>query len=757
MKFFLPILLSISFAWAQDGSLNKNCSKSGYACGECDTAIQSDFNNLIADITGSSTTDDGHWGGDMAGKKKKIKPGVTLEGTLSKIKDLMKKGNPAGGNGLNMIVIGESESLQPSDVKNGKMYPRVAIKSPNSELWVTFSTDPSNAAYQTLEVMRWNGKAAKYEFMELDFNPNHRQMDGTGEKCLSCHKEPNPRPNWDTYRAWAGVVPSRDDMLEMKAEGGRTLQGPKAGMGADGRAYLSFLEQVVDAKEKKPNDRLALMDLPVDDQVQFRDREPKVSTLSPRAQFNAIKGQVETTGHYRIPHYPYKSQMKSANFDVKTADYTGPSQAAFDQMSGQNFCRISNDLKKNPNYDKFKYYIAGVAQGCFQFPGDAKAWIPESRQQNIASWYKANPTVRLRNLSLAKRTPNLNGFDATASAIVEDTKQNHSMADEFKMARHERFLDKYMTSVEGRSNTDVQDEASYFARQMQAPRLGGFHAIDDAGGVKGVAEAHPKEISAIRAVLEPMGIDVTQWSMMRGNDPNYNSLAFSDQFALFFEQSAVTDVVKNLKKDPKFNGDTCQTLQNLSYQSLADTTPIEVGPLANKFDVESWCRDRMVSDPGINDNMKSLFEVNREMLADESKDLFLRCADCHGSGEIFPFPGLDRLTDNSWNDEAWAEFNGFIRGDGAIQTSAMGPMILSKLSLGKMPPGGWRVGSDAAARKKEDDRRRSMLADYVRLSMVTSKNQEAIAQFCTSITNSTQPKSLTKPAETTETSQGSQQ
>jgi hypothetical protein len=79
-------------------------------------------------------------------------------------------------------------------------------------------------------------------------------------------------PNWDTYRAWAGVVPSRDDMLEMEFNGNKVDKDQP--MQPDGRAYLSFLDQIADAK-KNPNNprskRLAMLDIPFDEETQMKD------------------------------------------------------------------------------------------------------------------------------------------------------------------------------------------------------------------------------------------------------------------------------------------------------------------------------------------------------------------------------------------------------------------------------------------------------------------------------------------------------
>ena len=738
-------------------SLNRNCRPEGsnLACGECEQPLQNQFNDLIADITGQPNKGD-HWS-DSFGGKASIRPGVTLESTLARIKDMMKSNNPAGGNGLNFIVIGESESLQPTTVRDGKMYPRIALKSPNSELWVTFNTDPNEPTYSTLEIMRWNGKKAKYEFMELDFDKNKRHMDGTGEKCISCHKQPDPRPNWDTYRAWSGVVPSRDDMLEMHARDGEYVEGSERRIGTDGRAYLSFLDQVVSAKETNPNDRLAMLDIPMDPQVQFAGRTPPVTELSAREQVELIRRQTEERGFYRIPHYPYTEGLGQSNFDQKTARYTGPSQAAFDQMSGQNFCRISTRLKEHPDYNKFKYYLAGLGeQSCKDnmLSGEQmEQWIPESYRSRITSHFSANPAVTLRNLNQSRKPTRFNDFRGLMERLNQDTAENHSQADRFKVQRHTRFLQSYLGNVENQGPQVAQQEAQYFSQSLTAPthRGSGFHAIDDFGGVNGVTEASGAEISSLRAVLSPLGIDVGQWSMMRGDDPNYDSLAFSDQFVLLYQQAAVQDVLAEVRNSPEFRangGDMCRTLQQKSYQALADPLQVaQVGPLANQFDVESWCRERVEAQNlgeslGFSDNMKDVFRVSQNLMGDEAKELTQACIGCHGRDGFSPFPGMERLASGeSWSDEAWGEFQAALRGESGNRQFPLGPRVIDKMILKLMPPGGWHVGASPAARREEDNRRRDFLANYVKVTMVTSNNDEAIQAYCRSITSNDLPDS----------------
>lgn len=765
-----------------DSSLNRNCRPQGsnLACGECEQPLQNQFNDLIADITGQPNQGD-HWS-DSFGGKASIRPGVTLESTLARIKEMMKSNNPAGGNGLNFIVIGESESLQPTTVRDGKMYPRIALKSPNSELWVTFNTDPKEPTYSTLEIMRWNGKKAKYEFMELDFDKNKRHMDGTGEKCISCHKQPDPRPNWDTYRAWSGVVPSRDDMLEMHARDGEYVEGSERRIGTDGRAYLSFLDQVVSAKETTPNDRLAMLDIPMDPQVQFAGRTPPVTELSPREQVELIRRQTEERGFYRIPHYPYTEGLGQSNFDQKTARYTGPSQAAFDQMSGQNFCRISTRLKEHPDYNKFKYYLAGLGEGSCKnnmLSGEQmEEWIPESYRTRINSHFSANPAVTLRNLNQNRKPTGFRDFRGLVERLNEDTAENHSQADRFKVQRHRRFLNSYLRNGEGlgshsQSNRQgvptnrnfvnsrpgskvkaedvIDQEAEYFSQSLKAPQHSGFHAISDFGGVNGVAEAAGQEISSLRAVLSPLGIDVGHWSMMRGEDPNYDSLAFSDQFVLLYQQAAVQDVLAEVKASPEFKangGDMCRTLQQKSYQALSDPLQVaQVGPLANEFDVESWCRDRLESQSlneslSSSDNMKDMFKISQNMMGEEARSHTETCFMCHGKLGFSPFPGMDKLNaDQSWTDEAWQEFQAALRGESGNRQFPLGPKVLTKMLLNLMPPGGWRVGADVMSIAAEDRRRREFLANYVKVTMVTSDNDESIRAYCRSVVRDDQPES----------------
>lgn len=757
-------------------------NSANFACGECETPLQDDFTNLLSQLTGQP--EGARWSDGFNNEspiRSQFADGspITLESTLSRIKDMMKGNNAEGGNGLNYMVIGQSESLQDTSIRDGKMYPRIAIKSPNSELWVTFNTDPMSEAYQTLEVMRWNGKDAKYDFIELDFgkkdpaNPaanRPAKFDGTGQKCVACHKDPDPRPNWETYRAWSGIVPSRDDMIEHDAQHGRPVTEGGQPVGMDGRAYLSFLEQVVDTKEGKnitpgADRRLGLLDIPVDDAIQFAGRTPAISSLPPRAQLEAIRAQAsKQNGFYRIPHFPYKGEGGAmSNFDQKTAEYAGPSQFAFDQMSGQNFCRISQRLIEDEDFNKFKWFVAGIAECGAGY--DVADWIPESYQNEIARYFSARPQALLSDLASAGQLPpaqQMSGmnFSQITDLIMRDTQRNFTRADEFKRDRHSTMGEAYLTAVEARDPAAAATEAEFFSSKFTAPMRSGFHAIGDEGGVNGVDNGNAEEITGLRAVLEPMGIDVGQWSLMRGPNSatDYDSLAFSDQFVLLFEQRAIAKAMEDIRTDPAFAQSGNNRCEALKLASNRDLSTINIAPpQENQVDTSlaALCGSSLT---GLPDPLalRPVVEIMRADGAPRAKELFNRCVRCHGGSDpsATPFPGMEEMTTTTtvipqgiatpassventtpWTDDAWQRFNVYIAtGFSDSAGVPMGEEMNRRLVTHSMPSGGWRIPGETPAQKLANDAtRRNELSNYVRLTYALSDGQEGIQQLCRAI------------------------
>ncbi len=766
-KLIILSLLISTTTYAQfDGdnsssSLGSSCKQQGYACGECDTGLQNAMNSFMNKITGGGFTNGDHWGDGKEKSKNSsnisMAPGVTLDGALKEIMDIFKKNNPAGDNKLNFVVIGESESLQASSVRDGKMYPRIMMKSPNSELMVTFNTDPKAKGYNTIEMMRWNGKQGRYEFQELNFGEggDKPHVDASGAKCLECHKSPDPRPNWDTYRAWAGVVPSRDDMMEMHGE---NQQFDKSkGMQPDAKAYLSFLEQMADDKEKGKKSRIAMLDIPFDEKRQMADyvKAAGGKKFTPREQIDLIKKQINEKGFYRIKHFPDVEEAREGrakmafNFDSKTAVWAGPSQFAFDQMLAQNMCKVTTDLKKHPNFNKFKYPLA-LMMACGQRGGMNEIY-PESFKKEVLDYYKSTKYAGLGDIDPAKKPKTDVDFDQMRSLLMEDTKASHDHANGFKFDRHEKFLSSYLTQVERKPAAEAATTAKFYSEQVSTPYQDNWHAIQDVGGVKGVPEASTSELADIRLLLEPMGVKVSHWSLVHGKNNAYNSFSFSDQFELFNSQPIWQEIVSE--------AGGCEEVEAKAKSALAspESKKEEVSPQSdNVSELALLCGSQGKGAQGPVDDEK-LADMSRIMMAAIKPDVkksMGKCLTCHGTDGDVEFPGLADFVKN----DKETEFLNFLNTQSEYYKRPMVEVVQIKLGLfprpegdvdfgEDMPPSDWKDNPEFAtthgvAPAKAQETRRKQIATYLGFA-AAGNNKEKLKSFCEKINNDSYIKDFT--------------
>lgn len=751
-------LLMTTLTWGQsDSSLDTACKQNGFSCGECETSLQNDLNTLMGSITNGKFKQGDHWGD---GKEKSansshidMKPGVSLDGTLKEIISLFKKHNPVGENKLNFVVIGESESLQGTSIKDGKIYPRIMLKSPNSELMVTFNTDPKAKGYNTIEMMRWNGKQGRYEFQELNFGSKTEKphVDASGSKCIECHKE-SPRPNWDTYRAWAGVVPSRDDMMEMHGENGEFDHSK--GMQPDAKAYINFLDQIVSDKEAGKKSRISMLDIPFDEGNQMKEYIEAAGgkKFSPREQVDLIKKKISETGFYRIKHFPDKDEAAekggrmSFNFDGKTAEWAGPSQFAFDQMLAQNMCKVTTDLRKHKDFEKFKYGLA-LLMACGK-EGDMESVYPEEFKQRVLNFYKDSKYASLQDIEESKK-PNGRApdFQSLNQLIQEDTARSHDAANGFKFNRHGRFLDNYLKNVERLPAAEAAEKAKYYSEQVSTPVQDGFHAIGDEGGVKGVGEDSTGIMSDARMLLEPFGVQVGHWSLVHGKSNAYNSFSFSDQFSLFKTQP--------LWRELRDEAGSCGELENKAR--LALSTPartIAQNPEDEFTGVDILCgQNGLISTPLDEEKVNQVQAVLMAQIKPDMKKDMNKCLNCHDTDGDVEFPGFRKFVKS--DDEK--EFTDFMNSKSDYYNRPMIEVMQIKLGLmprpfggldygSDMPPTNWSNNSDYAAKnfippEMAQEYRRKQLAMYLTFT-ATGGNKEKIKAFCDKINGSTAPKEI---------------
>jgi hypothetical protein len=750
---------------SSSSSLGTSCKQQGYACGECETGLQNDMNSFMNKITGGGFTNGDHWGDGKEKSKNSsnisMAPGVTLDGALKEIMDIFKKNNPAGDNKLNFVVIGESESLQASSVRDGKMYPRIMMKSPNSELMVTFNTDPKAKGYNTIEMMRWNGKQGRYEFQELNFGEggDKPHVDASGAKCLECHKSPDPRPNWDTYRAWAGVVPSRDDMMEMH---GQNQQFDKSkGMQPDAKAYLSFLDQMVADKEAGNKSRISMLDIPFDEKRQMAEYVQAAGgkKFSPREQVDLIKKQINDKGFYRIKHFPDVEEAKEGrarmafNFDNKTAEWAGPSQFAFDQMLAQNMCKVTTDLKKHPNFEKFKYPLA-LMMACGQ---KDTSIFPEEYKKQVVDFYKGNNYQGLGDIDPALKPKTAPTFEQLQDLVLQDTTASHNHANGFKFNRHEKFLQSYLTEVERAPAAEAAKTAKFYSEEVSTPTQPKWHAITDVGGVKGVPEASTDELASIRLLLEPMGVPVSHWSLVHGKNNAYNSFSFSDQFELFGSQALWGEI--------REEAGGCDELESKSKAALSspESKREEVSPESdNVSELALLCasQGKGIAQPLDDEKLAEMSRLLMASLKPDIKKSMTKCLTCHDTDGDIEFPGLSKFVKS--DDEA--DFLNFMNSQSDYYKRPMVEVIQIKLGLlprpendgidygGNMPPTDWKDNADYAAKHgiqpgKAQETRRKQMATYLGFAAAGS-SKEKLKSFCEKINNDSYIKDFTSGTRT---------
>ncbi len=648
------ILLSFLEAFGQENStLNKNCKQPEFACGECETGLQNDFNQLLNSLL-EKPLDSTRWSTDSGVYK--TKPDIKADQFIKQALDVMRKNNPKGDGRLNMIVIGQSESLHETTPNN----PRVAIKSPDGEFWLTFNTDPNAAGYNNVEIMRWDGKAGAFKFQEIAFSQDRQKgghIDMSGQKCVKCHREPM-RPNWDTYRSWSNVLPPRDDLVEM---------GQSGKMDVAGRSYMSFLNKIKEAKLNPTgaNERLSFLEIPGDG-------------ATDNAKLLDIKKNVASEGFFRVPHYP--PAKKLGNYSIKTAELAGSSHLGFDQLSGQNMCKIVNDLKKNLNFDKFKYAIVGImnCSGSDRSKVDwneLKKYVPASFQKESFEYFSKSTSLNLANEKVKPK----NSQDVLNSIFMH-TQKSHQSVNRAKDDRAKKMLSGYsqLPSVKGTPNeinhvlTKVTDVPSPYT------------AISDPGGVQSVAESDPGVISSLRYILEPMGINVSSWSMVSGRSVADTTFSFSDQFAdIFEEQSFISDIFKETPGSS--NTEKCRNLQQLSHKALDGALDFTTSSSGNQF-LDQLCVQ--TTEP----------EIVAEKIKSELGQT--TCLVCHSSVHTHVAEMFGPNSKMSLNQQL---SNG----------KSLASHAKEQLNSGRMPPGGWGIGSDEKEKLKNDQERREAVIKYI--------------------------------------------
>ena len=226
----------------------------------------------------------------------------------------------------------ESKSLQ-KDVSF--RFPRVIRFSTDGGLAISYTCDPNEWSYNTVEVLAFNDASRRYQLVHFDFpheaHPDaeifertHKKIVMNHKSCLACHGGADPRTNWAAYDTWRGAYGSQDDRIgSIDRQGQFTWQVASFGW------HRNPQIQVESGKYKE-----------------FRELQkdnPCYASLPWPAQ---------------NPHYPYIPIEKQMNYNYRpNAHYTIIS-------ARRNAQRLARKFTEHPNWDRMKYAIAAWELGC---------------------------------------------------------------------------------------------------------------------------------------------------------------------------------------------------------------------------------------------------------------------------------------------------------------------------------------------------------------------------------------------------------
>jgi hypothetical protein len=353
---FVSIFLSMSTLAKPGVDFSRHilCARENFQCGQCEDVALQNTESLLEGFVGSnaSLTD-------------------VLENLVHHAeRSLSQKFVP--------ILLGTSPSLMTADSD----HPKVILKSPESELIIAYNTDPKSDAFPTIEVMRFDGRDGRFKMELISHNREGKiQVELNPAACVRCHGS-DPKPLWDTYRAWPGMWAGRDDLIERKS----VTTAP----------YIQLLKKIEKIHETGTTNEF----------------ERRLALIHPTVTSAEIEAQIQKSNWVRIPHRPLVEALK--NKSLRTARYAGPGHVMFDQLSANMGCVIQRRLKDVFSTAQFQNFIDHLS-------------LPKQKivsSENFQSWFKLQQSEQMdHRLKMDRQHDWLISLGATRDeAIFESSK-----------------------------------------------------------------------------------------------------------------------------------------------------------------------------------------------------------------------------------------------------------------------------------------------------------------------------------------------
>lgn len=403
-------------------------------------------------------------------------PSVTVPTTVADFVKLLPEGMRS-----NYVVMSESRSFQESTYQD----PRVLMKSANSGVIASFTghgREDGLRGTEKLEFIVWNGPEARYDFYEVDF-PSEDPFKNPATM-TEAQRRPIVKQNPASCLNCHGSAVGTGDMVGADGQpkyitgalGDKVLDSSAARPNWDTynfwQGQIPFNRDTLFNESEEARRYLALVKKMEGTPVAGEERNPRLEALKPRISSADLERTLREDGQYAIPNYE--------NFD-------GPGVTLFDQSSRLNFCRIGQNLRKMPFYENVKYAIQAAVNGC-----DMSTILPPEAREYSDQYFKRR------------------GINSYQSLETETGRLQMSVATDKESRQRQTFQRLFAQNNPGMAEAEI------------------LALVETEMGRRGQLEnreldSNAQPLSALRYLLEPLGVQVANWSM--SIDPGTYSFA----------------------------------------------------------------------------------------------------------------------------------------------------------------------------------------------------------------------------------------
>ena len=448
----------------------------------------------------------------------------------------------------NWILMARSESLQTGHAAS----PRVILPSQDSRSIFSFAmtTDPGfpHADPFKIEYIQFDGALRRFRFHEIDVAARTVTLDARG--CFECHAG---RPNWDSYDSWGGMLPFNRDRVYKGSVDAAALRSVFNLWGKTGHAH-EILEQLNLPSASMTRVRGGPFDghvqFPLIDDSSVVIGEPAIGGL-PGTSARSIGYPPSTAASNVIQGGPFFHLFNSvvANQADVRIDAEGRGVDLFDQLTPLNGQRIAQELIDHPRTPVDVRPIAlAVASSC-----NPNAWLTPAQggffnaRNRVAGFADVSADTTTRRRLLPKLKVEL---------------QRQTLMDA------KGLLATYgSTTALGATASEPRQRQEIFRRPID---LG---AADQNTGAFVDRELIYDDVAQFRYLLEPLGVQVSKWSMsVSGRSRTYS---FADLFSTTTRPQLVAPLAASLGLPATPSCAAIEPLVRAQFASLppADQTP----------------------------------------------------------------------------------------------------------------------------------------------------------------------------------------